>query len=60
MTKQQLQRSTGRDLSGHDIYLQDTQRLPEESTLQDQCSQEQGLVQMDVEIKDEGFLRSGD
>ena len=55
--KQQLQGDIELDLSGHDVYLQDTQRLPEESTLVDQCSQGEGLVQIDVEIKDEGFLR---
>ena len=55
--KTQLERDTGLDLKGHDIYLQDTQRLPEQSTLVDLCSQGEGLVQIDVEIKDEGFLR---
>lgn len=55
--KTQLERDTGLDLKGHDIYLQDSQRLPEQSTLVDLCSQGEGLVQIDVEIKDEGFLR---
>lgn len=55
--KNQLERDTGLDLKGHDIYLQDSQRLPEQSTLVDLCSQGEGLVQIDVEIKDEGFLR---
>lgn len=55
--KERLERDTGLDLKGHDVYLQDQQRLPEQTSLVDQCSQGEGLVQVDVEIKDEGFLR---
>ena len=47
-----LERRTGVDLSDHSFWLQDSQRLKEDSTLVDQCVQGEGLVQINLEIND--------
>ena len=50
--KQELERTTKKDLSLYDIYLQDSQPLGPETTLVDQCVQQKGLVQINVELKE--------
>ena len=49
-----LERRLNVDLSEHDFWLQDSQLLPENTTLVEQCVQGEGLVQINVEIKEEG------
>lgn len=49
-----LERRLHVDLSEHDFWLQDSQLLPENTTLVEQCVQGEGLVQINVEIKSEG------
>ena len=42
------------DLRDYDFWLQDSQPLPEETSLVDQCVQGEGIVQINVEIKEDG------
>lgn len=47
-----LERRLGMDLVAHEFWLQDSQRLPENTTLVEQCVQGEGMVQINVEIRD--------
>ncbi|TRY64089.1 hypothetical protein TCAL_10776 [Tigriopus californicus] len=49
--KTALEKRLGLGLRDYDFWLQDTQRLPENTTLVEQCVQGEGLVQINVEIK---------
>ncbi len=46
-----LERRLRVDLSGHDFWLQDSQKLADDTTLVEQCVQGEGNVQVNVEIK---------
>ena len=51
--KHALERRLGITLSTHDFWLQDSQLLPDDTTLVEQCVQGEGLVQVNVELKTE-------
>ena len=52
--KKKLEAKLGKDLTNYRFYLQDTQHLPDDSTLVEQCIQGEGPVQISVQIK-EGY-----
>jgi GA-binding protein transcription factor alpha len=51
--KKNLERRLKLDLSEYDFWLQDTQMLPGDTSLVDQCVQGEGMVQINVEIKED-------
>ena len=51
--KRGLEKRLGRDLTDYDFWLQNSQILPENTTLVDHCVQGEGLVQINVEINEE-------
>ena len=51
--KKELEKRLRLDLTTFDFWLQDSQILPENTSLVEQCVQGEGLVQINVEIKEE-------
>ena len=49
--KLRLERRLGAELSGHEFWLQDRERLEEGMTLVEQCVQGEGTVQINCEVK---------
>lgn len=49
--RKKLEKKTKISLKDYDFWLQDSQLLPEDTTLVEQCVQGEGLVQINVEIK---------